>query len=570
MISPHDPDVLYVAANVVFRSVNEGASWETISPDLTRNDVTKMEPSGGPITLDTTFVEHYGTIFALAESPHERGVFWAGSDDGLVHISRDGGETWDDVTPMDLPDWTRIDVIEVSPHDPASAYLSATRYKLDDPRPFLYKTNDYGATWLTITGGIPEDDFTRVIREDPARRGLLYAGTESGAYVSMDDGASWRSLRRNLPVVPVTDLAVKGNELAAATNGRSFWILDELTVLRQLAEDAGDAAVRLFRPSDTYRTAPAMGVGRDPGPGKNYNLGIGAPATFYERKTPGGGTVRTMLDAGTNPPDGLVVTYYLKDRPENGATLTFLDAEGRTISSFTSSPGRDSPPAEAPLVAVEAGMNRFVWDLRYPEAKKVQGPGAPKNGLAGPLVAPGTYQVRLTAGESVQTQTFDLLKDPRIAATQQDLDTQLELLRRIVDMVSETHDAVNRLRSVRRQADEWVVRSRGRQAWEAVSSQARGLKEKLSAIEEKLIQSRSLDGLERIGLPARLNAKLAIKSSVVASDDSAPTKQSHAVFGELSTRVNTQLHLLQEVFDADLAAFVAVVDELDIPAVVAE
>ncbi len=573
VISPHDPTVLCVAANVVFRSTDEGSSWDAISPDLTRNDVSKMEPSGGPITLDTTYVEHYGTIFALAESPHERGVFWAGSDDGLVHVSRDGGETWDEVTPRDLPDWTRIDVIEVSPHDPASAYLSATRYKLDDPRPFLYKTNDYGATWVKITDGLPEDDFTRVIREDPARRGLLYLGTESGAYVSMDDGASWRSLQRNLPAVPVTDLAVKGNELAAATNGRSFWILDDLTVLRQLADEPGGATVRLFKPADTYRIAPAMGVGREPGPGKNYNLGMGAPATFYESKTSGGETVRTMLDAGTNPPAGVLVTYYLKDRPEDGATLTFLDSQGGTITSFSSSPGQDSPTTEAPerpVVKVEAGMNRFVWDFRYPEARKVQGAGAPKKGLAGPLVAPGAYQVRLTVGEYVQTQSFDLLKDPRIAANQQDLDTQLELLRRITDKVSETHDAINRLRSVRRQVDEWVARSQGREAWEAVSSQAEGLKEKLSAIEEGLIQSKANDDLDRISLPARLNSKLAELSSVVASDDSAPTKQSHAVFDELSTKVNAQLRRLQEVIDTDLAAFVTVVHELGIPTVVAE
>ena len=276
LLSPHDPNILYVAGNMMFRSENEGSSWEAISPDLTRADPSKLEASGGPVTLDTTGVEHYATIFAFVESPHQRGVFWAGSDDGLVHLSRDGGETWDNVTPEDIPEWTRIDMIEVSPHDPATVYLAATRYRLDDFRPYLYKTSDYGKSWAKITAGIPEGDFTRVIRADPMQKGLLYAGTETGAYVSLDDGASWQSLQRNLPVVPVTDLAVKDNELVASTNGRSFWILDDLPLIRQLNGKVAEGQVYLFEPGPTYRfcgptwsTTPAVARqelrGRDAG-----------------------------------------------------------------------------------------------------------------------------------------------------------------------------------------------------------------------------------------------------------------------------------------------------------------
>ena len=290
VLSPHDPNILYAAGNVLFRSTDEGMSWEAISPDLTRQDVSKLEPSGGPINKDTTGAEHYCTIFAFAESPHQPGVFWVGSDDGLMHLSRNGGQTWDNVTPKELPEWALISMIEVSPHDPATAYVAATRYKLDDVQPYLYKTNDYGQTWQRITAGIPEHDFTRVIREDPARRGLLYAGTETGVYISFDDGASWQPLRLNLPAVPVYDLVIKEHELVAATHGRSFWILDDLTPLHQLTDQVLSAPAHLFPPGPTFRLAPPMGYARQPAPGKSYMVAQGAPATYTETQSPTGQT----------------------------------------------------------------------------------------------------------------------------------------------------------------------------------------------------------------------------------------------------------------------------------------
>ncbi|MCH8206892.1 MAG: glycosyl hydrolase, partial [Chloroflexi bacterium] len=522
---------------------------------------------------DTTYVENYGTIFAFTESPHEPGVLWAGSDDGLVHLSRNGGGDWENVTPGDIPEWTRIDVIEVSPHQPSAAYISATRYKHDDVRPFLYKTKDFGATWEKIVDGIPEDDFTRVIREDTERPGLLYAGTETGIYVSFDDGETWQSLRCNLPVVPVTDLAVKGNELVASTNGRGFWILGDLAVLRQVGAQVADADVYLFKPAATYRfPAPRS---RPVASGKNYSLGLGIAGTFYEKKTPDGETVRVLLDAGTNPPNGAVVTYLLKHEPEGEATLAFLDSKGQTIKSFgpkADEPKSDEPKSdeEEPFIPLKAGMNRFVWDLRYPDARNVEIEGARDKGLAGPLAPPGTYEVRLTVGEETQSQSFEIMMDPRIAATQTDLEEQHAMLIRTRDKLSECHDAINRLMSVRRQVDEWVRRSEAHGGPESVSETATKLKDKLSVIEGELIQLKAVGDLDTISHPARLNAKLAELTFVPSHADFGPTRQSHDVYEALSTQTDTQIQRLAEVIEQDLPVFVNLLHELEIPAIVRE
>ena len=566
-ISPHDPNILYVAANVAFRSENEGTSWDVISPDLTRNDVSKMGPAGGPITKDTTSAEHYGTIFAFVESPHKKGVFWAGSDDGLVHISVDGGESWVDITPAELPEWSLISMIELSPHDPATAYIAATRYKLDDDRPFLYKTNDYGNTWVEIASGIPDHDFTRVIREDPERRGLLYAGTETGVYVSFDDGASWQSLRRNLPVVPVHDMAVKGDELAVATHGRSFWILDDLPLLRQLAAGAPDRDIYLFKPANTYKAALTAESGRPAVEGKNYQPSPGHSAAFYETKRPNGELVRRFLDGGSNPPGGVVVSYYLKDKPEAEAWLTFLDSEGQTIKSFSSQAEESKPPDGRPselTVPVEAGMNRFTWDMRYPNARRLDIKGADEKALIGPVAPPGAYQVRLTVGEHTQTQTFEVMKDPRVAATQEDLEEQFVFLLRIRDKLTDAHDGTNRLRSVRRQVDEWIQRADAQGSAEAIANVAAGLKDNLAAIEAELINLEALGDLDKISQQARLNTKLWSLTGVVSSAASAPTRQSYEVFDSLSARTDAQLQRLRKVEDTDLARFVNAVHELEI------
>ena len=574
VISPHDPDVLYAGGNVLFRSENEGSSWEVISPDLTRGDRSKMEPSGGPVTLDTTGVEHYGTIFAFAESPREPGVLWAGSDDGLVHVSKNAGRTWDAVTPSQLPEWTLVSMIEPSPHDPATAYIAATRYKFDEGAPLLLKTGDYGATWITITDGIAQGDFTRVIREDPARRGLLYAGTETGVYISHDDGATWRSLRGNLPVVPVHDLVVKGDELVAATHGRSFWVLDDLTLLRQLDQDTSTAEALLFQPSPTYRIAAAMESGRRVGPGKNYHSGLPDVGAHYERKKPDGKVERVLLDAGSNPADGVVVTYHLAQAPEGEITLAFLDSSGelvRELSSVhkdTGAPSRDEP--EEPTLPTMVGMNRFVWNMRHADARRVPGDKTVTKGLQGPLALPGTYEVRLRVGDLVLTQTVELLKDPRVSTTQEELAEQMALLTRIRDKLSETTDVISRLRGIRGQVDEWVSRADGEPAWNVVAERATALNDMLSEVEGELIQLKGGGELDRLKFPSRLNGKLAELTSVVASADAAPTRQSHEVFEDLSTRIDTQAQRLQQIMDGEVSEFANLVHELEIPPIVAK
>ncbi len=574
VLSPHDPHILYAAGNVLFRSTDEGMSWEAISPDLTRNDATKLEPSGGPIAKDTTGAEHYCTIFAFAESPHQPGVFWVGSDDGLIHLSRNGGQTWDNVTPKELPEWSLISMIEVSPHDPATAYVAATRYKLDDTLPYLYKTNDYGKTWQQITAGIPVHDFTRAIREDPGRRGLLYAGTETGLYVSFDEGESWQSLRLNLPPVPIYDLVIKDNDLVAATHGRSFWILDDLTPLHQLSAQGLDGPAHLFTPRPTLRLPPPMGYGRPAAPGKNYMLAQGVPATSYETLGPTGQTVRTFIDAGKNPPDGAMVSYYLRQKPEGEVTLSFLDAQGQLIKRFSSVAVNNQPSAavsKEPRVPTEVGMNRFVWNLRYPDARGVPGDATTERSLTGPLAPPGTYQVQLCVGGQTYTASFELRQDPRVAATPADFEAQFNLLIRIRDKLSDTHDAINRLRSVRQQVQEWVRRAEGMSdslsAAEAVQNAAKGLTEKLTAIEQELIQSRARVQQDQLNFPTRLNAKLAALTSVVASADGAPTRQSYEVFHDLSMRIDQQLIQLQQVMAQDVAAFNEVIRQSDVPAI---
>ncbi len=587
LISPHDADVLYATGNRVFRSKDEGTSWEPISPDLTRNDPEKLGPSGGPITHDTTGAEHYCTIFAFAESPHERGVLWAGSDDGLVHLSRDNGLTWHDVTPKGLPEWTTVTTIEVSPHDPATAYLAATRYKLDDLGPYLFRTGDYGKTWKPISKGIAATDISRVIREDPQRRGLLYAGCESGVYVSFDDGGTWQPLQQNLPAVPVHDLIVQDSDLVAATHGRAFWVLDDLSPVRQAGAEVVRKPAHLFKTRPTVRTRPLPGAGRPSGPGKNYSMGLGAAVTYTETKKPDGTLVRTFLDAGENPPNGVIVTYYLKEKPSGELKLDFLDARGQVIKSF-SSRRQESEQAEtesdastegdegtasegAPVKADEitapneAGSNRFVWNMRHSDASKVPDDLTTDQSLAGPVAPPGRYQVRLTVGGKSYTEGIEIVKDPRVSSTQEDFDAQFELLVLVRDKLSETHDAINQVAALTKQVDGWLERS-GSQS-RPVKNAARDLKRSLSAIEEELIQRRSKGQLDSVHFPSKLNAKLAAVTAVVAASDAVPPQQAYEVFRELSARIDEQLKLLQKVLATEVPAFNKAVREADLPAV---
>ncbi len=530
LLSPHDPKVLYHAAQVLLRSTDEGQTWQEISPDLTRNDKSKQDYSGGPITRDNTGVEVYGTIFALAESPRQAGLIWAGTDDGLVWVTRNGGKNWENVTPREMPEWGTVNAIEASPHDPATAYIAVHRYRLDDYRPYIFKTNDYGKTWKKITRGLPETDFVRVVREDPVRRGLLYAGTETGVYVSFDDGETWQSLQLNLPVVPIHDLVVKDTDLVAATHGRSFWILDDLTPLRELTDAVAQADVHLFTPRPTYRVEG--GSAEIPGLGKN-------------------------------PPNGVIVHYFFKQKPEDEVKLEFLDAQGRVIRTFSSRARPAETPSDpiaeffgqAPIqerVPAEAGMNRFVWDLRYPDPARV--PGISTWGSArGPKVVPGTYQVRLTVGGKTLVRSFEVRKDPRVGATPEDFQEQFDLLLQIRDAITDVHEAANRIRDVKRQVEELIRRLSDHPQGRTLTDSARAFRERLTRLEEELIQTRNEAPQDPLNFPPKLNNQLITLYGVVASADARPTAAARARWEELKAQVSRHLGDLQQMWERDLA-----------------
>jgi photosystem II stability/assembly factor-like uncharacterized protein len=578
VLSPHDPNVLFATGNHVFRSTNEGASWEEISPDLTRNEKSRIGPSGGPITKDLVGTEYYGTIFAFAESPHQQGLFWAGSDDGLLHISHDGGQNWQNITPGALPEWALVSIIEPSPHDPASAYLAATCYKQDDFQPYLYKTNDYGKTWTKITTGIPDNDFTRVIREDPVRRGLLYAGTETGLYVSFDDGAHWQSLRLNIPAVPIHDFVIKDDDLVLATHGRSFWILDDISPLRQVSDEVCQAGVHVFQPRPTTRFLTAFSYSMPPTPGKNFAFLGPFQVTYRQQEIATGEKVKKYLDAGQNPPDGAVIHYYLKEQPQGEVTLTFLTASGQVIRTFSSEEKKEQPrpgldkdkekEKKEPRVPKAAGANRFLWDLRYAFPTGIEGDRESEEIMKGPLVPPGAYQVQLQLGNQIYTQSFAVLKDPRVTTSQEDLQQQFDLLQAIRAKISEVHEAINVVRSIRRQADEWEQRTRGLDIHESLVTLGKSLKDKLSAIEEGLIQPKVKDQMDTLAEPMRLSAKLAALAGTVASADAPPTRQAGLLFDDLSARVATLIRQLHEIIDTDVATFNTQVHAASLPAII--
>lgn len=566
--SPHDSNILYTCGNHVFRTEDEGSSWEPISPDLTRNDKSKFVPSGGPITLDTSGAEHYGTISTFVESPHTSGLLWAGSDDGLVHFSKDGGETWHNITPPTLPDWTLISCIEASPHDEGTIYVAATRYKLDEYHPYLYKTSNYGQTWQELCGGFPETEITRVIREDPARQGLLYAGTETGLYISFDDGANWQRFGGNFPVVPVYDLLVKGTDLVVATHGRAFWILDDLTPLHHLNNDeARQTSAHLFKPRDTIRDWRLWGVYQEKSEGlKNYRMALGMLTSFYEQKGPSGEKVRTFLDAGENPPLGVIITYYLQETPTDPITLTILDDNDEIIKTFSSQASKNETAAQL-LIPAAPGLNRFVWDMRYPDAHNVPDDFNGDTKLTGPLAVPGNYQVQLQVGDQTYTQSFAIHPDPHITVTQADLQAQFDLWLKIRDKISETHKAIIRLRRIKEQVADWD-KLLG-ETHSTIAEAAKALQEKLKAIEVELIQTEANTAGDRLRLRSRLNSKLNTLISVVGVADFAPTKQSYEVFEHLSGQVDDQLGQLKTVVETDVAAFNDLVRQANVPAVIA-
>ena len=524
MISPHDPEVLYATSQVVHRSLDRGDSWEVLSPDLTRADPSTLEstpgidddpdtgPYWGPIKRDNTGIEWYATIFAFAESPIQEGLFWAGSDDGMVHISRDGATTWQNVTPKGFPDFTLVSIIEPSSHEPGTAYLAANRYKLDDLKPYLFKTTDYGSNWTLIVNGINADDFTRVIREDPIRPGLLYAGTETGLHVSFNDGESWRKWKANFPVVPVRDMVVKNDDLVIATHGRSFWIFDDLAVLRQTNSGVLADAVRLFKPEDTVR----------------FREGVaGSP---LRGQSPQGAS-------GENPPAGAVIWYYLKD-PGQTVNLTLRDESGTVVATFSSveDPERVGTPRNPPPrpIAANAGLNRFVWDLRYPGPLQIPGAIYRRYDPIGPIASPGRYEVELQTEGFSSTHSFEVLVDPRLETTQEEFDELNGFLLTIRDEITTTHETILGIRGLR---DRIEVQMEAGLGGEADKRMAEGVVRQLLIIEEKLIQFRAKATQDLINYPVRLNDKLSTLFTLVEKSDSPPAAQDYELFDDLKRRI---------------------------------
>jgi photosystem II stability/assembly factor-like uncharacterized protein len=577
-LSPHDPNTLYIAANYVFRSQDEGQRWQVISPDLTRNDPVTLGASGGPITKDNTGAENYGTIFALAESPLVAGLLWAGSDDGLLHLSRDGGKNWKNITPADLPEWALISIIEPSAHDPAVAYLAATRYKHDDFAPYIYSTKDYGASWQKIVNGIADTDFTRVVREDTEKAGMLYCGSETGVYVSFDTGANWQRLGGNLPVVPIHDMVIAQGDLVLATHGRSFWILDDLGQLRQFGELANPTEPVLLTPRETLRFAKLFDFGAPPQHGRNYTFAAGLIPAFDQTKTADGESKRTWLDAGANPPDGVVVSYILPEEPESGFTLTFWDATGNELRTIQSKPKEQDdadaskakkPEDTEPKASAKAGLNRFVWDLRGKPAQKItSGDGHKDVGLDAPRVPPGRYRVDLTMGEHTLSSDFQVVADPRATATQEEYQAQYALLSRLHNLLDRTHSAVNRVRLVREQVDTWVKRTESHADGSRIAEAGKKLSDRLNAAEEHLLQVKARSSQDTLNFPTMLNAKLSFLAFFVGSSESKPTDAQQQLCDDLAGRVESQLRVIEAALVEDLPAFNALVHDARLPAIV--
>jgi photosystem II stability/assembly factor-like uncharacterized protein len=509
--SPHDANTIYVGSNVVFRSTDAGTTWTPISGDLTRNDPSTMGPSGGPITKDQTSVEYYGTVFTLAESKLVKGLIWTGSDDGLLHISRDNGATWQNITPKGLPDWMRWSIIEASPHDPGTAWVAGNRYQMDDFTPYLYRTTDYGATWTKITTGITADHFTRAIREDLHRPGMVYAATERGVWVSYNKGDSWTSLQRNLPPVPVHDMMLRDDDLAIATHGRAFWVMENLTPLRWAPEQTANAPM-LYKPVPVYRLN-----------------GQAQPTFTY-----------------TLPADSMTVRFEFFDKA--GALLaTMASSDPMPAPAAGGGFGRGGAPAAA-RPANRAGVNRFTWNMRHPSAKTFRNMITWAGSGAGPAMAPGTYTVKMTAGSNAPiTHDFVVVPDPRSPATEADLVEQVRFALEVRDRITAANEGVIEIRNLKQ-----ALNDRRPAMPAAYGTLATEFAARLSGVEDSLYQTKNQSGQDPLNYPIRLNDQLGGLMSFVASGERRPPKQAYDVFGVLNPLLSTELARLERVIEADL------------------
>ncbi len=541
LVSQHNPDVIYHSSQFVFRSADQGRSWTTISPDLTRNDKSKQQDSGGPITKDQYTVEYYDVVFSLTESPKQGGVLWAGTDDGLLHVTRDGGKNWANVTPKEMPEWAMVSLIEASPFDAGTAYVAVDAHKLDNFHPYIFKTSDFGKTWSRIIGGLPDNSYVHAVREDPGRKGLLYAGTETGVWVSFDDGLHWQTLQNNLPTTPIHDLIVHENDLAVATHGRSFWVLDDLSPLRQLTTATAAEDAHLFAPSAAVRTRI-------------------------------GHSSRRRYAIGENPPEGAIIYYHLKEKPKDSAKLEILDGQGKVIRNYSSEKKKtDEAPSEwerdeeVEHIPADAGLNLFAWNLRCETPTKIPASIYSNGRPIGPLVLPGRYQVRLTVAGKSSTAPLEVKMDPRVKESDADLRKQFELMLKLRDRQDEMNKAILAIRDLRTQLQALEKRLGGREDAKSLVSNSSDLRKKISAIEGEFIQVNATASEDEANYPTKLNSKLGYLGQVVDSADAAPTAAELEVFAELDPQLETQLVKWREVLSKDVPALNDAMQKNNIP-----
>src|SRR5213082_2386950 len=544
LLSPHNPDVIYTAAECVFKSADHGQSWTQISGDLTKNDKTKQQPSGGPLTNDITSVEYYDTIFALTESPVDKGTLWAGTDDGLIQVSTDDGAHWSNVSPK-MPEWSTVDLIEASPYDGKTAYAAIDRHKLDDFKPYIVKTTDLGKTWSSIINGIPDGAYVHAVREDPKKSGLLYAGTELGVYVSFDAGAHWQPLQLNLPRSPIHDLVVKNDDLVVATHGRSFWVLDNLTPLRQLNAQNSSSEMLLYQPQTAVR--------------------LHYPEEIDKRQP-----------AGDNPPMGAMIDYYFKSAPKDEVTLDILDAQGKLVRHLSSKEKKENeqPPewpdrVEVPkTIPANEGMNRFAWDLRYNEPMQVPGAFYAGNPPRGALALPGDYQMKLTANGKTQTAALHFVVDPRTKDHEGELPKQFELSTQVNARISALHQAVNEIRDIKSQVKALHTKFGDDAKVKPALDAADGMERKMSEVEQQLIQVNMKGSEGNLAFPNMLNEAFDSFSRSVDAGDREPTKPQMDVFASLSGRLDEQLKKWIAIKQDELPKVSAMIKQADLPALV--
>ena len=515
--SPNNPKKLYAASNHLHVTYNEGQSWEIISPDLTRNEPETLMSSGGPITKDNTGVEYYATIFAATESPFEKDLIWTGSDDGLIHVSKNGGKNWQNVTPKIMPEWMMINCIEIDPFTNGGAYIVGTKYKTGDYKPYIYKTENYGKTWKLLVNGIGNEDFTRALRADPKRKGLLYAGTERGMYISFNDGITWQQFQLNLPIVPITDLAVKNDNLIAATQGRSFWLIDDVTPLHQINNDLINDDFFLFKPMDSYRL--------------------------------NGGRGTNSKTQGQNHYGGVAVNFYVKDTAKTDTiSISFLDKNKNLIKKYTTHPDKDKKEEE---LKIKPGSNQFNWNMMYQGAEKIKGMILWWASLSGPKAIPGNYTVALAKNGVSKSKDFTILKDPRNTASIKDMQAQFDFILEIRDKLTEIHKALKNVTKVKTQIKQ-LKNSGDKEGNKEIFDFADKILKAITKIESNLYQTKSKSNQDPLNFPIKLNNKLAHLNSLTSIGNDKPTDQAIEFKNEIMKDIDTELTNLYQLFNNDV------------------